>query len=431
MDEGTGPLARRRAVIAAGLGGLLLSACGLPRLQPAPRPPSPTLAATPVPTPLPAPTPLPLDTFQSLIHPFAEEATTRRAARRAADPTYDRRVDPELSDGRINFGILGYGPTYEPPFRDQIGSPTVLSLNLSQRLIDLVSLTHDLRAPEIERYQGAHGAPPDPTKIDQAYWRGGFDLNRLVMEDATGIALDFQITIDDQAILAFVDDVLGHLDVDVPVSLDTAPYELGQQMYPGSHFAAGPQAMTGQRVLEYMKSIETVHDISAERNVRKSVVFGALFSFIQQHATDPFFWLHTIDFVNQQTAQKRITADFDVGRLVTGNLNQVARGMISFATRGDHANVMPKLNRSVYVVDRTSGDGGSEWVSLSDNPIVWQDLDLKKYPNLSFQVPLQSNPYAIDLPDDYWWSTRRRIKEIVLGIEPPAFAAKERRMVEG
>ena len=421
---------RRRAVVGAAVACVLQSACGLPRLDPPPRSPTPPTLATATRTPPPTPTPVPLDAFQSLVRPFVELAQQRRDSRRAADANYDRRIDPDLNRGRINFGILGYGPTYEPPYRDVIGSPTILSLKLAERLIDLVSLTHDLRAPEIERYQAAHNLPPDPTKIDQAYWRGGFDLNRLVLEDSTGLAVDFQFTIDDQAILAFVNDVLGHLDVTVPVALDTAPYQLGKQTYPGSHFAVGPQSMDGQRILEYMKSLETVHDISVERNVRKSVVFGALFHYIQQHVTDPLLWLRTIDFVNKQTAEKRITADFDVSQLVVGNLNDLARGMISFATRSDHESVMPSLSRSVYIVDRNSGDGGTEWVSLSDNPFTRSDIVELRYPNLSFQVPLQSNPYADDLTDDYWWSTRRRVKTIILGIEPPAFQNKERAMID-
>src|SRR6185437_14489132 len=97
---------------------VLLSACGLPRLDPPPRSPTPTTLATATPTPPPTPTPVPLDAFQSLIRPFFVQAQQRRDSRRAADPSYDRRVDPDLNRGRINFGILGYGPTYEPPYRD-------------------------------------------------------------------------------------------------------------------------------------------------------------------------------------------------------------------------------------------------------------------------------------------------------------------------
>lgn len=416
---------------------MLLTACaGLPKLRsivPTPTRALRSAAATAQPTalPTPVPTPVPVDTFRQLIRPFVREAQTRRATRRAADPSFADRIDPDLNLDRINFSILGYGPTYEPPFHDQIGSPTILSLNLSARLIDVVSLTHDLRAPEIERYQLAHHAPPDPTKIDQAYWRGGFDLSRLVMEDATGFSVDFQVTISDDAVGAFVDNVLGKLEVVVPVALDTAPYQIDQEMHPGSHFSVGPQSMNGRRVLEYMQAIETVHDIAVERNARKAVVFGAVFHYMQEHSIDPFFWLHAVDYVNQQTAKGQITADFDVEQLVVGNLNEVARGMISFATNRNRGSVMPTLNRSVYIVDKTSGDGGTEWVSLSDNRAAIQDIQEGIYPNLSFQIPLESNPYAEDLPYNYWWSVRRRIKTLILGLEPKIFREKEQALIDG
>lgn len=393
-----------------------------------------TVAAFPTATPAPpSPTPTavpPLDPFLTLVRPLVEEARKRRAVR-AVDAAYRRRIDPDLNRDRLNFFLLGYGPTYEPPFQDVIGSPTVLSVRLPTRTIDLVSLTHDIRAPEIEPYQKSRGFRPDPTKIDQAYHLGGFDLMRLVMEDATGFSVDFQVAMDDRSIARFVDDVMGKLVVVLPFDLDTIPYPREGQMRPAGHFSAGRNEMDGERVLQFMKALSAVHDPATERNARKSLVFSGIFAYLQAHATDPFFWLRAIDFTNGEVGNGHLHADFDLAGLVLANAGDLARGMISLARADRKGPLMPRLNRSLYVVDVDSGDGGVEWVSLSHNPIARRDVAEGVYPNLSFEVPFNSDPYSADLPDDYWWSVRRLIKETVLGRPlTPLQARKESFLIE-
>lgn len=416
----------------------LLAACRAPELDPAvperatlpgassstltPPPPTPTpIPPTPTPVP-PTPTPLPPtptpapppDPFLILVKPLVDEAEKRRAER-AAVPAYLRRIDSALNQDRINFFLLGYGPTYEPPFQAIIGSPTILSLHLPTRAIDLVSLTHDIRAPEIETYQKARGISPDPTKIDQAYEIGGFDLMRLVIEDATGFSVDFQIAMDDQTVAGFVDQVMGKLEIDLPVPVDTIPYIRDRVLQPAGHFAAGPNQMDGLRVLQYMKALSAVHDPATERNVRKSFVLAGIFAYLQAHATDPFFWFRAVDFTNREVANGYLHADFDLSGLVLGNVSELARGMITLAGSRSSTPVMPHLGRSLYVVDVASGDGGVEWATLSANPIARRDLARHVYPNPFFAIPFASDPYAADLPNNYWWSVRQLIRNRLLG----------------
>ena len=128
------------------------------------------IAATAAPTPIRVAT---NDTqFERVLHPLLLEAIRHRQANAAEDPTYWKRIDPRLNSTRLNFLLFGYGETHEPPLTERafIGSLTVFSYDYATRQIDLVSLTHDIRAPEIERYLHSLGQQQvGPIKIDQAY----------------------------------------------------------------------------------------------------------------------------------------------------------------------------------------------------------------------------------------------------------------------
>src|SRR5207237_4236049 len=130
------------------------------------------------------------------LHALLIEAKRHRVANAVAEPTYWTRLDPRLNSTRLNFLLFGYGETHEPPLTERafIGSLTIFSYDYATRQIDLVSLTHDIRAPEAARYIHDHGpAEGGPIKLDRAYRFGGFDRMRRTVEDATGLAIDFQL----------------------------------------------------------------------------------------------------------------------------------------------------------------------------------------------------------------------------------------------
>ena len=81
---------------------------------------------------------------------FAKEAERRRAELAKTDPDHSRRIDKALNDGRVNFLLFGYGETHEPPATEKaiIGSQTIISYDTHTRKADIISLTHDIRAPE-------------------------------------------------------------------------------------------------------------------------------------------------------------------------------------------------------------------------------------------------------------------------------------------
>src|SRR5207253_1767579 len=177
--------------------------------------------------------------FERVLHPLLLEAKRHRQANAAQEPTYWSRLDPRLNATRLNFLLFGYGETHEPPLTERafIGSITIFSYDYATRQIDLVSLTHDIRAPEAERYLHAKtGQPVGPIKIDQTYSMGGFELMRHTLEDATGLAIDFELAFKESAIATATDNVFGGLDVDVPLAFKVNAYYLDGQKYPAGDF---------------------------------------------------------------------------------------------------------------------------------------------------------------------------------------------------
>jgi len=109
-----------------------------------------------------------------VLQALVQDAQVRRDQRSDSDPSYTKRVDAELNEERINVLFYGYGESHEPPLNERviIGSVTIASIDTRDtRLNDvaLVSLTHDIRAPEIERYLRKKGDYDGyPVKIDKA-----------------------------------------------------------------------------------------------------------------------------------------------------------------------------------------------------------------------------------------------------------------------
>src|SRR6201999_2435162 len=132
-----------------------------------------------------------------------------------------------------------------------IGSITLLSYDYATKQIDLVSMTHDIRAPEAERYLHDQGqAQVGPIKIDRVYGMGGFDLLRRTVEDASGLAIDFQLAFKESAIESATDNVFGGLDVNVPLPFKVNAFYLDGVKYPAGEFRQGVQHLNGVQVIQ-------------------------------------------------------------------------------------------------------------------------------------------------------------------------------------
>lgn len=368
-------------------------------------------------TPVPAPTRVVLtDTqFERVLHPLLLEAKRHRQASAAGDPTYWKRIDPGLNATRLNFLLFGYGETHEPPLTERafIGSLTIFSYDYLTRQIDLVSLTHDIRAPEIERFlQVQSQSQVGPIKIDRAYSTGGFDLMRRTLEDATGLAIDFQLAFKESAIAGATDSVFGGLEVDVPLAFKVNAYYLDGQKFPAGEFQKGPQRLSGTQVIQFIKTVpvEEHYDLALEHNARKHLVFRSLMQAMSEHSADVAFLGRATVFFSGQVAQDSIAYDFDLRSLIVDNL----RGLMADVARPGPAprdNAVPSVARTLYVVDPASGDGSVQWVQANahTNSITQRDIAEHRYHELAMEVPYHGDPYAADLATGYWLDVRNLI----------------------
>jgi hypothetical protein len=154
--------------------------------------------------------------------------------------------------------------------------------------------------------------------------------------------------------------------------------------------------------------VEQRYDASLEHNARKHLVFRSLMQSLQQHSGDLGFLGRAALFFSSQVAQDSIAYDFDLKSLVVDNL----RSMMANLGHADAAEAtMPGVNRTMYVVDPASGDGGVQWVQANahDNPITKRDIDQHVYGELAMEVPYHGNPYAPDLATGYWTDVRTLI----------------------
>jgi cell envelope-related transcriptional attenuator-like protein len=384
-------------------------------LAPVPEDTPTSLAAAAAATPLPTPTRVATteSQFERVLHPLLLEAKRHRAAAAAADPAYWTRLDPRLNSTRLNFLLFGYGETHEPPLTERafIGSLTIFSYDYATRQIDLVSLTHDIRAPEAERYLHDQGQPQvGPIKIDRAYGIGGFDLMRKTIEDATGLAIDFQLAFRESAIQGATDSVFGGLDVDVPLSFRVNGFYLDGVKYPPGEFEKGPQRLNGVQVIQFIKTVpvEEHYDPALEHNARKHQVFRSIMDALKDHATDVAFLGRAALFFSGQVAQDSVAYDFDLRTLLVDNLRNL---MVDFGRSSAADSSMPGVLRTMYVVDPASGDGGVQWVQANahDNAITQRDIDQHVYHELAMEVPYHGDPYAPDLAANYWTDVRKLV----------------------
>jgi LytR_cpsA_psr family len=387
-------------------------------LAPPPEDPTPMLgAAAADATPAPSPTPTPIASnesqFERVLKPMLVVAKRHRQANAASDPTYWTRLDPRLNATRLNFLLFGYGETHEPPVTERafIGSLTIFSYDYATRQIDLVSLTHDIRAPEAERYLHDQGqAQVGPIKIDRTYSVGGFELMRRTVEDATGLAIDFQLAFRESAIQGATDNVFGGLDVNVPTDFQVNGFYLDGVKYPGGQFHKGMQRLNGAQVIQFIKTVpvEQRYDPALEHNARKHLVFRSIMDTLKAHARDVAFLGRAALFFGGQVAQDSIAYDFDLRTLVVDNLRNL---MTDFGRAGAAYAEMPSVARTMYVVDPASGDGGVQWVQANahDNPITKRDIDQHVYGELAMEVPYHGDPYAKDLAANYWTDVRRLV----------------------
>lgn len=357
--------------------------------------------------------------LQAVLAPFVNEAQKRRQERARIDQGYNKRVDRKLNEGRVNFLLYGYGETHEPPAMEKaiIGSYTIISYDTRNSQVDILSMTHDIRAPTIESEMPEKRGNNRryAVKIDQAYPIGGFGLMRRVLENATGLSIDFQFAFKDTVIRRVIDEVFQGVEVNVPAAFDVHPFYLDGQKYPAGHFFQGKQTLNGTQVIQFIKTVpisQGYYGKSLEHNSRKHLIFLGLLEAVRKNASDRNIWLRGSAFLGGELLKKDIVYDFDPAQLMIANVNNVMTGIgkyVSSRRRIDF--VMPKINQTRYIADPANGDGGVQWVGANAkvNPITEKDIQDGRYPTLDMTIPYDANPYG-DLVTEYWGSVRTVVR---------------------
>jgi len=198
--------------------------------------------------------------------------------------------------------------------------------------------------------------------------------------------------------------------VNVPLPFQVNGFYLDDVKYPGGEFHQGVQHLDGIQVIQFIKTVpvEENYDPRLEHNARKHLVFRSIMDALREHSGDVTFLGRAALFFSSQVSQDALAYDFDLKSLLVDNL----RGMMADLRRGDATDQqMPGVQRTMYIVDPASGDGGVQWVKANakDNPITQRDLDQSVYGETAMEVPYHGDPYAADLAAGYWTDVRKLI----------------------
>ncbi len=377
--------------------------------------------AAPVTRPATAGRPLLFDQF---IQPMLDEAARRRASAATEDPLYSRRVDAALNARRLNVALLGYGEEHEQTYADTGVSVTILSLNLDTWDLVSISLSRDIRAPELED-QSAQQPPRWPLTLRAAYRMGGFDRVRTVLEDATGLSIDFQVLMKDVFVRNYLDSVSGPVELVVPKDFATNTYRLDGVDHPPDFIPAGDQVMNTDRAMTFVlcEALDPVGKAD-ERSYRKDLLLKSLSCLARQRLAshDAGFALNLLRFAASEFTTHDVQSDFPI-QLLTGGLSSLAQAFVT--SGGDVDASFPQVGgaRELVVHDPAFGDGGVRRVHYiatapiaSDNAVVLQEISLGSLAPYML-IPVGGNPYASDLVADYWTSVRTIVKSTISGAQ--------------
>jgi len=358
--------------------------------------------------------------FDQFIAPLLDESARRRAQWQLQDPRYTERVDAQLNAGRLNIALLGYGEEHDQTYGDMGISVTILSLDLQTWDLMSISLSRDIRAPELED-QSVQAPPRWPVTLRAAYKAGGFDQVRQVLEDATGLAIDFEVLMKDVFLRNYLDQVSGPVELVVPQDFATNVYRLDGLDHPPDFIPAGRQTLSTDKAMTFvLGEVLDPQGRADERSFRKDLLLRTLACEARQQigAHDAGFAVNLVKFSLGELRSQDLASDFNFG-LITDGLGSLAQTFVT--SRGAVDATFPQLatGRELVVHDEAFGDGGVRRVhymallpnqyGVVDNPNVTQEIGMGSLAPYML-IPLGGNPYAADLVSDYWGSVRTLVR---------------------
>lgn len=369
----------------------------------------------------------------ALIKPLIVEAEKRRAkrigeAQWSKDKDYLRRIDWELNSHYVNVVVFSCGETYEPPTAEApgiiIATPTIFSISRKTGKIASVTISHDLRVPEMEKIKGVMGKRNSAQKLDSVVLDpkfGSFEMSRLVLENATGLSVDFQVVVKDVAVQKFIDSVFGEVNLDVPFNATLGEYYLYGKLYGARKFRKEKIRLNGTEAVGFIKGIPKIepggkyYGWDLENSQRQFLIIEALRDALFQKLSSPdrnVYRAKLIAYMLDETmVNKDIKYDFDLMTLGLGLLDEMIKG----------AEVaMPAISRSAYIVDPSCAKEPTpiHWVdpnhlTRTGEAEVANDYKNGVFPHLGFEVPFSGNPYG-DLIDNYYRSIRVWVRNLLL-----------------
>jgi hypothetical protein len=358
--------------------------------------------------------------FDHFVQPFVEAAARKRDRHSDDDPAYAHRVDGDLNTGRLNIALLGYGEEHEQAYDDMGVSVTILSLNLATWDMVSISLSRDIRVPELED-QAVHEPPRWPRTLRAVYKTRGFEGTRAILEDATGLAIDFQVLMKDVFLRNYLDEVNGPVELVVPKDFQTNRYRLDGIEHPEDFIPAGRQTLGTDKTMTFVLAESRDPQGKAdERSYRKDQLLRTLSCTIRQRleTKDAGFAFNMLHFLGSELSSQDLSSDFDF-QLIAGGLASLAGGLIT--NGGNFDQIFPQIGaaRELVVHDLSYGDGGVRRVhslvtnpddgGIPDQPVVEQEIRLGSLAPYML-IPVGGNPYATDLVTDYWTSVRSLVK---------------------
>ncbi|TSC87444.1 MAG: hypothetical protein G01um10147_621 [Microgenomates group bacterium Gr01-1014_7] len=367
--------------------------------------------------------------FNEFIKPLIEEAARRRKQRAESDPNYYHRVDRQLNEGRINILLYGSGIMLRPGLDPgRFTANQILSIALKKRTVDLISITSETRAPNVERYyKQITGENPYILSINNSFEIGGFDLMRETFEQATGLSMDFQMVFSDATIKNFVDEVLGgKLDMDIPYDHYAHKIFIDGVEYPAQQFKTGRRSLNSVSVVQYMKGETAGWEKGRLPHHRKHHILDSLINNAKGNLVNPVlapaFLINFRDFLNRQTGKEKdgLVLDFDLNTafdfdIFNGRKDRlVGRGLGFNELRVDKKIAMMNADMGGVGIRYVSEDAKTNPVSDRDfkagiYPIDVEDATGQKWSGVA--LPYNGNPHADDLVSGYWIEPRKVVKE--------------------
>lgn len=278
--------------------------------------PSPIRIPEEIPSPSPTPglvkeiplSPLPeekvkkieeINLFAEVILPALKRETQARRREKEKDKQYLKRVDEEFNRRRINFLLLGTGTEKAG---EEVGFLTdslqLFSFDEEEGNLDILSLHRDTEAPEVARFLGKDVH----FRINDAYQIGGFPLIREIVEDATGLSVDFVATLKMEVFQQLVDEVFGgSLEIDLPREINDL--NMG-------YFPAGKQVLDGDKALKLARA--RFYGSNYDRNLAQQLLIKAMLADFQERNLGEKAMLlgRLLRFYETRTQSSKIKTDF-------------------------------------------------------------------------------------------------------------------------